>query len=271
MEDTIDKLHKSLLVLLKEFHRVCYENHLTYVVTGGTCLGAIRHKGFIPWDDDVDVCMPRDEYKRFIDVCNNGALMPGVALQQYGKKEPHYSCPFVRLRLDNTLCVIPYHKQSGWNHLGIFLDIFPYDKLAFSNERMIMAIKNKYLAVQRAIDNKLACKCSSFKSKIFHVLLAPIPVTHLIKKRQAVVRRLEKRRSGNESYYIDLNTPYTLKRSIFSSSIFSNREIVNFEDTSVFVPKDFDAFLTTMYGDYMKIPPVEKQVAHLPEIIRFKN
>ena len=268
MEKILEDLHKSLITLLKEFHRICCEQNFSYIVTGGTCLGAIRHQGFIPWDDDADVCLPREDYKLFVDYCLNGGLNKGFTLQVYGKKEPHYSCPFVRLRLDKTLCVIPYHEKAGWKHLGIFIDIFPYDETSTLETNKIEQIKKKYFRNERLITNKLSFQRKTFKSKLLHFALFVVPISFLFKRQESIISLLKRISGGTQKAYIDLNTPYSLDRSIFPLPLFSNRILKKFEDIELFVPKDYDAFLTIMYGNYMEIPPVEKRVSHLPDIIK---
>ena len=268
MQEILDKLHGALLLLLREFHRICVENDLLYTVTGGTCLGAVRHQGFIPWDDDADVCMPRKAYDEFVALCLNGKLSQGFTLQVRGEKEPNYFDSFVRLRLDHTLCVIPYHEESGWNHLGVFMDIFPYDETNLSDIKKIGQRKKKYLFARRLLVNKLCKRRPSLQSKLLHIVLLPFSLSFLEKKEANAIRTLKggATTAGYEAY-VDLNSPYSLDRAVFPLKLFDDRKLVKFESIEVFVPKQYDAFLTIMFGDYMKLPPEEARVAHLPSRI----
>lgn len=268
-QKTLAKLHGVLLRLLNEFHRLCTENDLSYIVTGGTCLGAVRHHGFIPWDDDVDVGMPRKDYDRFIALCLCSKLSEGFTLQVHGEKEPYYSDPFVRLRLDNTLCIIPYHKELGWNHLGVFLDIFPYDETDIADFRKIASLKKKYDFANRLLANKVSKRRPTLASKLLHVALIPFSVAFLERKQVRAIQRFkEDNKKMDFKSYVDLNSAYSLQRAIFPLKLFEDRLLVPFETTEAYIPKEYDAFLTIIYGDYMKVPPKEAQVAHLPNCIK---
>ena len=124
-QETLGKLHKTLLVILKEIDRVARKNKIEYTLEGGTLLGAVRHGGFIPWDDDADVILTRDEYKKFYKACKKDLDKKHFFLQEY-RTDPEYPWGYSKMRLNNTAII--QEKQEELNfHKGIFVDIFIYD------------------------------------------------------------------------------------------------------------------------------------------------
>ena len=144
MEFSLKDLQNSILSILIEIKRICEKHNLKYILYGGSCLGAVRHNGFIPWDDDADIAMPRKDYEKFIKLCKEGALESEFYLQDFSEEEPNYYSPWIRIRKNNTLCVIQYHKDDGFRHLGVFVDIFPFDYCSTSNFTNIEKQFKKY-------------------------------------------------------------------------------------------------------------------------------
>ena len=123
----MNDLQKRLLVILKEFARVCGKHNLRYFLNGGTCLGAIRHKGFIPWDDDVDVMMPREDYEKFLTLQYEYEGTPYFI--QSWKSDPRYTYGFAKLRDSSTTFIEDFYRNHRINH-GVWIDIFPLDGMA---------------------------------------------------------------------------------------------------------------------------------------------
>ena len=125
-KEILDKLHITHIKILDEIVRICDENKLNYFLIGGTLLGAVRHKGFIPWDDDLDIAMPRKDYDKFLNIAkkqiNNNYIL------EYNKTNRKYWLPFAKVRLKNTLYVENTIKNYETNK-EIWVDIFPIDNV----------------------------------------------------------------------------------------------------------------------------------------------
>lgn len=116
---------RAMLRLLAEFDRVCHRLGIPYVLYSGTLLGAVRHRGFIPWDDDLDVMLLRADYARFL--AEAPALLDPEIFYLQAEFSPHWPMFFSKLRLENTACLERYHPRDPRHHQGIYLDIFPCD------------------------------------------------------------------------------------------------------------------------------------------------
>lgn len=122
--EELHKLHNEELNILKLVVRFCDENHIQYFLTAGSLLGAVRHKGFIPWDDDLDISMPRDDYERFLSIAAN--KLDKCLYLHCNNTDTEYWLPFAKVRMNDTEFVEPTIEKIQ-THKGIFIDIFPLD------------------------------------------------------------------------------------------------------------------------------------------------
>lgn len=260
---TLKELQMSILEIMIEIKRVCEKYNLKYILYGGSCLGAVRHNGFIPWDDDADIAMPRADYERLKKICLEGQLSDKFYFQDYSDSEPHYHSPWIRIRKNNTLCVIDHHEKDGFNHLGVFVDIFPIDYLSSDNEKFV---EKKYAAFKKAnrlFKNKVSIKRKTIKSKILHLSLLPFSAEKLLKKRDNTMLG----RFNNNIKAIclfDYCSSYAPKGALFPVDLFDETINHTFENIEFPIPKKYDDMLKIMYGDYMTLPPENKRVAHMP-------
>ena len=123
----MNDLQKRLLVIFKAFAEVCEKHNLSYFLNGGSCLGAIRHKGFIPWDDDIDVMMPREDYEKFLTLQKEYEGTPYFI--QCWKTDPHYIYGYAKLRDSSTTFIEDNYVNHRINH-GVWIDIFPIDGMS---------------------------------------------------------------------------------------------------------------------------------------------
>ena len=253
------------LDILKDVAHFCDTHDIRYVLAYGTMLGAVRHKGFIPWDDDIDICMPREDYEKFLLIASS-ELQNGYVLQHYSvdKKTPSY---FAKVRKNGTRFV----EESVVNipiHQGIFIDIFPIDKIPDDLALRKRFIKQVTFWNQLYISKNIT-KPSLPHSKIrrivygvirrcIHVALIPISRDWLYKKLDLSLRRFNHLEcnmlscmgmQGGEHIRTDI---YPLKKILF-------------EDIYVNMPSNAEKILTDEYGDYMKLPPVDKRIGHSPK------
>lgn len=253
------------LEILFEFDRICDKYKLKYQLFSGTLLGAIRHKGFIPWDDDIDVCMLRADYEKFLTFCSTD-LDDKYFLQTF-RTEPIYNNMYAKLRKNNTR----YVENATSNckiHQGIFIDVFPFDNVRPG--KFIGMFQQKLLYILGSINQKrIKNKClnastfpKSFASLIIHYSLKLIPKRWL----DSVMLRLACMFENDETRYVSCvanGEPYVwYTRYMAERKGFNNTVKFEFEGHHFPVPVNYDEVLTKVYGDYMKLPPEKERMSH---------
>ncbi|MCD7860258.1 MAG: LicD family protein [Firmicutes bacterium] len=258
--EQIGKLRAYELSILDNFIEVCNVLGLRYFIVQGTLIGAIRHKGFIPWDDDIDVGMFRKDYDVFVE--NARQYLPeNIFLQTHGT-DPGYMHSFAKLRNSDTTFIELSCKNIDMNH-GIYIDIFPFDYYPDNRLAGIWYDARKLLIRYRVRENYYIPSDSnpSVKNSIRWILkrISKIlyPTIEIALKKQEYMYRsvpLSKRLINNGS-------PWGNKERI-PVEWMDNTVTVQFESFSVEAPQDYDSYLRNVYGDYMKMPPEEKRIPH---------
>ena len=259
--DSIELLHSIQLDMLVKFDKICGENGLTYFLDSGTALGAVRHHGFIPWDDDVDVGMPREDYNRLLELGSNGCLQDNLFLQTY-KTDSAYPWPFAKVRLGDTF--FPDFGVEKMKYKGIYIDIFPYDKVPSNTKRAVWRIKVSRLFWFISIFSRRDYPGSNFFSKILTAVLHVMPKGIGVMLHRFYERYCIKFNSKDTEVY----TCYSWNMSQYHTYLFEESELfptkkVSFEGKSLCIVNNPDAYLTKMYGDYLVLPPEEKRKSHL--------
>ena len=262
MQLTQEELRKAqllMLKILKEVHRICEENNIKYFLSDGTLIGAVRHNGFIPWDDDLDIGMLRDEYDKFCAIAPD--KLGEEFVFQTTDTDPGYGLQFGKVMLKGTVWVENGAIDTKRENLGIYIDIFPYDKIT-SNKLQQKGLVLLYKLINGLILYKKNYYFSkskvNIKNCIKFVLSFFLSVKLLIKIRMLICTHYKKISK------INLVTKYGgnfYNNQNFYES-YNQIELCKFEDSYFYIPKDFDIILTKLYGNYMKIPPKEKQQNH---------
>jgi lipopolysaccharide cholinephosphotransferase len=240
------------LSILREFVRVCDRHGLRYYLAYGTLLGAVRHRGFIPWDDDIDVTMPRDDYNRFAEICTSD-LRPGFRWQSYAT-ERHYPLWFGKLiRTDTVL------RQAPSEHLSfqqsVYIDVFPLDGLA---DRPMEALAQRLIVRMCRLRLGVEIRRTPVK-RLLAQLTRVFPRRAAISLSEAVSRRYP---AGTARRWICVGGPYGHRRQSFPGRWFGPGATQAFEDLTVVGPAAWDEYLAQLYGDYMTPPPVSGQISH---------
>ncbi len=265
----VKKIQAHLLDILSEVVRVCEELHIDYFIVGGTALGAVRHRGFIPWDDDLDIGMTRENYERFL-VEAQGRLRKDLFLQTFETESdsPFY---FAKVRKDHTKFVEKYCKNLNI-HQGIFIDIFPYDFLpqdAKKREKHYQKVKrmlNLYIAKSVTGTSSVYHGIKKFVYLIIrwslHLLVLPIPKQKLFQMTDKLMKKYNLENTNLLGY---AGLP---KIQVSYDSVVVPDTII-FENLMVKCPKHIEAYLKNNFGDYMTLPPENKRGGHVPDIIEY--
>lgn len=257
----LKKIQRVELEMLQIFHEICRKYQLTYYAVGGTLLGAVRHKGFIPWDDDIDIAMPRSDYEKFIEVYSQD-LPDHLSLE----KNPT-NLNILQIVNNNTVIEI------GKRHQGIFIDVFPID--GCPKPGIGRKIYNVDILLRRML-----CKLSVLdilderdrgKTENSIVKFAKLTRLYKILSPQKLVNSLEKRIKlfpYENSDYAGVILGRYRDRELLPKKIWGKPRKTRFENIEINSPADADTYLTYLYGDYMVLPPKDKQVAHNIKIIK---
>ncbi len=248
------KVWQKEIGCFEQFQRICDKYNLKYFAFAGTLLGAVRHQGFIPWDDDMDLMMPRRDYEIFLSVANNELRQPYVL--QCHLQEDDFYCGFSRIRDSNTTALIPgqWSPRTNINH-GIFIDIFPFDSLPDNwILRNFHAIVGKALSVicnGKMFD--LSLKPKNLKQWIINfcrMILRIIPVRLAVKWRD---NWISKYNDKNQKQVGLISMFYGCERWVWDKQDIINSKYVPFEYASISIPTGFDNILKKTYGDW-KVP-----------------
>ncbi|MCY7484464.1 LicD family protein [Paenibacillus alvei] len=253
-DEDLKKLHEEMLQLLIELDKICQKNNIPYFLAGGTLLGAIRHKGFIPWDDDIDIHMFRKDYERFCEVCKKELDGEKFFLQNQ-RSDKHYNWVYGKLRLKNTSFV-----RAGQEHIkqkdGIFIDICPIDNLSSRQYKQKISVSICKMC-RKILWAQVGKKCAgNAYSRLLFKVLSWIP--------RALTISVFNYFSGIDN---KKDTPFLVCNNVaghvFKREWYDEAIMAEFEGRLFQIPKGYDDILSSMYGKYMELPPKEKQKGHI--------
>lgn len=250
MSNSSENLHEKhqavLYEILQEFDEVCRKHNISYMLFAGSALGAVRHGGFIPWDDDLDVVMLRPEYERFLAV----AAQELDREKYYVQKEflDHWPMFFSKLRKNNTACLERYIPRDPQMHQGVYLDIFPCDNLADGKFMRKLQFYCSKVVIAKSLDRR-GYLTDSLKKKLFMAFCRLLP--------RKLFWRLAVRRDDNDSACVHTFFGGASKydRNVYPRKWFTETVRVPFRDGQFPVSAHYDEMLTAIYGDYMTPPP----------------
>lgn len=261
MDDGLRKLQLCELEILDEFVRICDMHGLKYFPMGGTLLGAVRHGGFIPWDDDIDVIMPRGDYDRFAELCRSE--LDSRYFYQSVDTDPHYFLTYAKLRKNGTEFYEERFKNSLF-HKGVFIDIFPLDDCPAPG--LICHFLFNVLAVMNyrgEIDSGEVYKpYRELSGKLGYTVLrlfSPRGLVHLRRRLLRLSARLSTKR-----YLASYSGAYGYRREVFPAEWFKQSELqIVFEGKRIHEPTGAKCILEQLYGSsFMELPPPEERRVH---------
>ena len=269
-----EKVQRLTIELLKVYIQICEKYHLKYYFTGGALIGVLRHHGFIPWDDDIDVGMPRKDYEKFLYIMEKNPIEGYGICNRYTNPEWHFAMTqFVDLESE-----IVIHLAEKPRKANIWLDVFPLDGLPFNKVHRWLRVKNvllhRYLVQIAFIDTQVdANRKRPMLEKVVLSVCKVIPFGKLINANK-VMTHMEKVLASSDFYqsqYAGNMLGRYREREVVPQKYFGNPVSGDFEGIDVNIPEMSHELQTSLYGDYMKLPPVESRVAHNVTIIKCRE
>lgn len=255
------RVQEDELQILIKFDEICRKFNLKYTLAAGTMIGAVRHKGFIPWDDDIDVYMLRNDFNKLRKIAP--MELPENMFYQSHYTDLEYYYPFDKIRLDGTIFKETFLANHNINH-GVFIDVFPIDSI--SNNKCKSTIQFYHYRFYRLglMTKYVNIEARSGKRKtlanILRVLYLPFNLDYLYKKCEIIAQQKESRYK-NSKWVRNLNSVGSDgMKETYHHYAFTKLEFIEFEKNKFYISKDYDAMLRAIYDNYMKLPPKSEQV-----------
>lgn len=241
----LEELKKIELNILKYIDMVCKKYSIRYFLAYGTLIGAVRHKGFIPWDDDADIVMPRPDYEKFIKVMKRKNGIYRIICLEHCKKD--YSYPFAKVIDSRTIINEPWRLMK--EKLGVFVDVFPLDGIGNTEKETVKNAK-KLLKIAKLIWYIDTVK-DTFKGRILNIIGR--------KNLNRIFKHIAKKNNYYKSKYVGTPSYPPNEFEIIKKEYYLESQNVVFEDCYFPIPKYYDIILEKKYGKYMECPPIEEQ------------
>lgn len=258
--EILNKMHSLHLILADELKRICEKHNIKYFMIAGTLLGAVRHSGFIPWDNDMDFGMPREDYERFIEICAK-ELDPTQFYLQTDRNDKYYAFNFGKLRLEGTKVIESFSSSVNTNQ-GIYIDIFPIDTVTDGIIKRAIQLNSFWF-----YRNLLWIKCGygsysqkkQLKYKVAKLISRMFTIDFLKKMKHKSISKYCK---SSTQYVVTSDGSYGLKKERLKSEWIEKIKDYEFENRIYPGLLKYEEYLTYFYGDYMKLPPEEKRNHH---------
>lgn len=271
-ESQLKKLQEMLLSMMVDFKKICDDNGINYMLSGGTCLGAVRHKGFIPWDDDADLMMLRSEYEQFKKVIQCDPTFQQKYLLMEPLSDPKYICKMPKIYLKGS--VYTEISKAGIDKFNmIYIDLFIIENVP--KNHMMRMLKGKvydfaYLASSLCADYRYpspaieeACLENKELANYYHMRRSIGKLFDHIGGMKFYLKLDEKlAKQDKVTGIVAVPSGIRYEREVFEYRVFDETIEVKFCNIDFKIPKFYDAYLTNLYGDYMKIPPADKREVH---------
>ena len=250
------ELKEIQLSILKRIDSFCRDNNIQYSLAFGSLLGAIRHKGYIPWDDDLDIMIPRREYDIFVkSFCDENYRIIDLS------NDVEYELPFAKVY--DTRTIMEEYAETRMN-FGVNIDVFPLDYAPNNKLELFVFLLRKQIwnTIHLLKFLKVSKTRSFFKNfliKVFHCILSPLSIRKT-SERMDSLSRLYNSKQGN---LMGIIAPAdNRKKELFSAFVFTQFIRMPFEGIQVMVIRNYDEYLRGTFGNYMQLPPIEKRVSH---------
>lgn len=255
---TLIEHQSALYELLCEFDRICQKYNIRYSLFAGTLLGAVRHRGFIPWDDDADVIMLREDYEQFIEVASRETEGTRFYIQK--EHSAHWPMFFSKMRLNGTTCIEKYIPKDYKTHMGVYIDIFPCDRAADYNYMRKWQYYASKVIVAKSL-NRRGYATDHKGKRLFMALCRMIPL--------CLVRRIVLRSGRKDQTYVHafLSAAKEYRKNVFPREWFETTVRLPFRDHEFMVCEHYHELLSLLYGDYMVLPPESERTCKVHAVV----
>lgn len=259
MEEVLEKVHIVQLHMALEVKRICMKHDIKYSIIAGTLLGAVRHKGFIPWDDDLDIGMTRENYDRFIKVCKQE--LSDVYFLQTWETDSGFALPIAKLRKNGTRFVEKNSSDASL-HSGIYIDIFPFDNVPKGSFRRLLQDRSTYL-LKRILLIRLNYRVwedNEFVKKMLYKTLGLLSRFLTINQiKNFLYKQMIANNSKDSKKKVTFGGAYGYKKESIKKEWLENLIEIDFDNVKLSAPVNYEEYLTYFYGDYMTPPPENKR------------
>jgi len=257
--DDLRRLQLAQLQIAVEVTDLCDRHDIRYALLGGSALGARRHRGFIPWDDDMDMGMLREEFERFLDIARRE--LSDSLYVQYWLDDPHMGATFAKVRRNNTVMLEEGSKDTG-GHKGISIDIFPFDNVPDGLAALFWKLELRFW--KRLLRHQMDYTIKKLPLPLYLADLPARLAARMVSPRMAKRRMhqlMTRFRHRPSDQVLAVGGAYNFKKDMLKVSWLSDVTRQPFEDRHLFCPSAIDDYLSHMYGDFMALPPVEQRSA----------
>ncbi len=252
-----EEIKSTEISILKYIDNICQKNGISYFLEAGTLLGAIRHKGFIPWDDDIDIALLRSDYDKLVNILKQNDSSYAVS-DIYD--DPSCILPFAKVYDTRTLVKwrVKYPREAQY---GVWVDLFPIDNVPDNVLKLrlfqfhIRILKSLYEHCRN-----IYTEDKSFKKLLAQKISGIHSIDYYLKKLDSLARKYSRKNTNNVMNIFGMKSNY----HVFNKELFTNFSKATFEDMLLPIPSKYDSYLTLMYGDYMTLPPEEnRKIVHV--------
>ncbi len=267
----LQRIQEIELEILDEIIRICEKNHIKYNLEGGSCLGAVRHDGMIPWDDDIDIAMLREEYNKFYEACKRD-LDTSRFLYQDFRTDKSCGLIFTKIRRKDTILSESYCSHLKF-HQGVWVDIFCYDSVPSDKKK-----RDRLRKKMKILQNLYIIRCGynlpesapAYLQPIYRVvrfLVKIVPIDFLIGKMWLLMNQYKDSRG---KYVFNYGGAYP-EKGLFKRELFEHTIDHEFNGRRAKIVEDYPGYLKQLYNDYMKLPPENKRNGGAHFIKEFKD
>lgn len=259
-KETVE-LQKKILEVFIEVKKICDKHNIRYFAIGGTCIGAVRHNGFIPWDDDLDIAIPINDFEKFKELCKKELPEPYELFICPDHK--HNPSLFIKVHNTQTTFIEKYELDYPDDYKGVFIDVFPISGVpSDEKERKRYFTKLKLLTALNDKWHYSLSKCPGKMGMLLWILTCPLrpflPCNFWSNKLYEFYNKYD----FDSMEYTGRTWSTEIEKSAFPKEWFEGYAELPFETTSMRCPVDYDAFLTRIFGDYMTLPPESEREVH---------